>query len=94
MYINCTISTKKSQLKLLLACAIIGAIGIASIVCAFVVGNGIKFMTKEEKEEQAALRREYINEFRLSLGGILDNTVIKRPDGSVEPLKKDEKKNK
>ena len=49
----------------------------------------IRELTAEEKEEQAALRREYVNEFRLSLGGILDNTVIKRPDGSVEPLKKD-----
>lgn len=54
----------------------------------------IRELTPEEKEEQAVLRKEYINEFRLSLGGILDNTVIKRPDGSVEPLKKDEKKNK
>ena len=51
-------------------------------------------LSAEEKAEQAELRREYINEFRLSLGGILDNTVIKRPDGSVEPLKKDENKNK
>lgn len=49
----------------------------------------VRELTPEEKEEQAALRKEYINEFRLSLGGILDNTVIKRPDGSVEPLKKD-----
>ena len=52
----------------------------------------IRELTPEEKEEQALLRKEYINEFRLSLGGILDNTVIKRPDGSVEPLKKDENK--
>ena len=52
----------------------------------------IRELTAEEKEEQALLRREYINEFRLSLGGILDNTVIKRPDGSIEPLKKDENK--
>ena len=49
----------------------------------------VRELTAEEKEEQAALRKEYVNEFRLSLGGILDNTVIKRPDGSVEPLKKD-----
>jgi len=49
----------------------------------------VRELTAEEKEEQAALRREYVNEFRLSLGGILDNTVIKRPDGSIEPLKKD-----
>ena len=52
----------------------------------------VRELSAEEKVEQAALREEYINEFRLSLGGILDNTVIKRPDGSVEPLKKDEKK--
>ena len=51
----------------------------------------IRELTPEEKEEQTSLRREYINEFKLSLGGILDNTVIKRPDGSVEPLKKDKK---
>ena len=49
----------------------------------------VRELTPEETEEQTALRKEYINEFRLSLGGILDNTVIKRPDGSVEPLKKD-----
>ena len=45
-------------------------------------------LTEEEKAEQAALRAEYIAEFRASFGGILDNTVIKRPDGSKEPLQK------
>lgn len=45
-------------------------------------------LSEEEKAEQAALRKEYIAEFRASFGGILDNTVIKRPDGSKEPLKK------
>ena len=45
-------------------------------------------LTDEEKAEQAALREEYIREFRASFGGILDNTVIKRPDGSKEPLQK------
>ena len=52
----------------------------------------VRELTPEEKEEQAVLRKEYINEFRLSLGGILDNTVIKRSDGSTEPLKKNGKK--
>ena len=53
----------------------------------------VRELTPEEKSEQAALRKEYINEFRLSLGGILDNTVIERPDGSREALKdKKEKK--
>lgn len=45
-------------------------------------------LTEEEKVEQAALRAEYIKEFRASFGGIMDNTVIQRPDGSKEPLKK------
>lgn len=44
-------------------------------------------LTPEEKEEQAALREEYIISFRASLKGILDNTVIERPDGSREHLK-------
>ena len=45
-------------------------------------------LTEEEKQEQAALRAEYIRDFRASFGGILDNTVIERPDGSREKLKK------
>lgn len=47
-------------------------------------------LSEEEKAEQAALRAEYIAEFRASFGGILDNTVIQRPDGSKTPLKKQE----
>ena len=45
-------------------------------------------LSAEEKEEQAALRAEYIAEFRASFGGIMSNTVIQRPDGSREALKK------
>lgn len=45
-------------------------------------------LSEAEKEEQAALRAEYIAEFRASFGGILNNTVIQRPDGSKEALKK------
>ncbi|MBQ4151124.1 MAG: DUF896 domain-containing protein [Clostridia bacterium] len=45
-------------------------------------------LSEEEKSEQAALRAEYIAEFRASFGGIMSNTVIKRPDGTIEPLKK------
>lgn len=48
-------------------------------------------LTEEEKEEQAALRQEYINEIRLSFGAMLDNTVIQYPDGSRKSLKKDNK---
>lgn len=48
----------------------------------------IRELTAEEKSEQAALRAEYVAEIRASFGATLDNTVIKRPDGSVERLKK------
>ena len=46
-------------------------------------------LTEEEKAEQKALRDEYIAEFRLSMGMMLDNTVIEYPDGSRKSLKKD-----
>ena len=44
-------------------------------------------LTDAEKQEQAALRQEYIMEIRASFGAILDNTVIERPDGTREYLK-------
>ena len=45
-------------------------------------------LTEEEKAEQAALRAEYVAEFRASFASQLDHTVIQRPDGSKEKLKK------
>lgn len=45
-------------------------------------------LTTSEKEEQKALREEYLAEYRASFTGILDNTYIKRPDGSKEKLNK------
>ena len=45
-------------------------------------------LTPEEKIEQAQLREEYIQEFRNSMRGILDNTYIQYEDGTkkkVEP---------
>ena len=45
-------------------------------------------LTDEEKAEQHALRMEYVAEIRASFGGMLENTVIERPDGSREQLKK------
>ena len=48
-------------------------------------------LTEEEKKEQAALRAEYIAEFRAQFTGLLDNTYIQRPDGTKEHLK-DKKK--
>ncbi|MBE6557279.1 MAG: DUF896 domain-containing protein [Ruminococcaceae bacterium] len=45
-------------------------------------------LTEAERAEQKALRDEYIADFRRSFAAQLDNTVIQRPDGSREPLKK------
>ncbi|MBQ7921255.1 MAG: DUF896 domain-containing protein [Clostridia bacterium] len=45
-------------------------------------------LTPEEKIEQDKLRQEYLQQFRANFRGILDNTSIKRPDGTVEALKK------
>ncbi len=46
-------------------------------------------LTQEELAEQKKLREEYIAEFRLSMGMMLDNTVIEYPDGTRKSLKKD-----
>ena len=45
-------------------------------------------LTDEELAEQAALREEYILEFRASFRAQLDNTVIQHPNGRRTPLKK------
>lgn len=50
----------------------------------------VRELTDEEKAEQKTLREEYIIAYRASLRGILDNTVIQRPDGSKEKLTKKE----
>lgn len=48
-------------------------------------------LTEEEKKEQYALRREYIDSFKRSLVGQLENTYILRPDGTKEKVtRKDE----
>ena len=47
----------------------------------------VRELTAEEKAEQAELRQEYLADIRASFGGMLDNTVIKRPDGSIERVK-------
>ena len=51
----------------------------------------VRELTPEEKAEQAALRQEYVAEIRASFGATLENTVIQRPDGSVQKLKKGKK---
>lgn len=41
-------------------------------------------LTDAETEERELLRSEYLRDFRASIAGILDNSVIVRPDGSRE----------
>ena len=48
-------------------------------------------LTPAELEEQAALRQEYLADFRKGMQAMLDGVVIKRPDGTLEPLKKKQK---
>ena len=45
-------------------------------------------LTEEETKERELLRKEYLAQFRSNFRGILDNTSIKRPDGTLEPLQK------
>lgn len=45
-------------------------------------------LSEEEKAEQAALRREYINAMKADLQHSLDNIRVVNPDGSIEELKK------
>ena len=44
-------------------------------------------LTQEEKAEQAALRREYVDAVKQSLQANLEHTVILHPDGTKEKLK-------
>lgn len=48
-------------------------------------------LTEEEKLEQKNLRAEYVAAFKKSLENTLDNTVIQRPDGTREQVKKRKK---
>lgn len=45
-------------------------------------------LTPEEEAERKTLREAYIGAFRESLRSQLDNTVVVRPDGTRESLKK------
>lgn len=45
-------------------------------------------LTPEELEEQKRLREAYIAGFRRSLQSQLDNTVLLRPDGTAQRLKR------
>jgi len=43
-------------------------------------------LTEEEKKEQKILRREYVEAFKASLRGQLDNISIQEKDGSITNL--------
>jgi uncharacterized protein YnzC (UPF0291/DUF896 family) len=45
-------------------------------------------LTEEEKAEQKELRIKYINSFKESLEGQLNNIVIVEPDGSKHKVEK------
>ena len=47
-------------------------------------------LTEEEAAEQAALRQQYISEWRENMRAMLDGMIIQRPDGTQETLKKKE----
>ena len=47
-------------------------------------------LTPEELAERDVLRREYIDSYKRSLIGQLDNTYIQYPDGSRKKLEKRE----
>lgn len=49
-------------------------------------------LTPEELEEQAILRREYIDSYKRSLVGQLENTYIVEPDGSKTKVTRKGKK--
>ena len=48
-------------------------------------------LTEEEQKERAILRREYIDSYKASLTGILENTYIQEPDGTKHKLEKKKK---
>lgn len=43
-------------------------------------------LTPQETEERAALRKEYIEEFRRATIDVLEHTYIQTPDGKKHPL--------
>ena len=45
-------------------------------------------LTAEEQRERQQLRREYIDDYKSSLTGILDNTYIQNPAGTKVKLER------
>ncbi len=50
----------------------------------------VRPLTQEEAEEQKALRRRYIDEFKANVKATLDHTYIQEPDGTKRPLRRRE----
>lgn len=44
-------------------------------------------LTDAEKQEQQALRQEYIAEYRANLKNQLDNTIVLEPNGTAHKLR-------
>ena len=44
-------------------------------------------LTEQEKEEQAALRKQFVEDFKRNLRGTLENIDIKEKDGSITHVK-------
>lgn len=51
-------------------------------------------LTTAEQEEQQRLRREYIDDFKKNLRGVLNNVDIQEKDGSITHVKDIPKKEK
>lgn len=47
-------------------------------------------LTQEEQTERAALRREYLEDWRAGAIAALESVRIQEPDGTVHPLMKKE----
>ena len=47
-------------------------------------------LTEEEQAERAALRREYLDDWRAGTVAVLENTYVVGPDGIKRKLKKRE----
>ena len=45
-------------------------------------------LTPAETEEQAALRHEYLTEYRENMKAVLDSVIIKEEDGTQHPLRR------
>lgn len=44
-------------------------------------------LSEEEKEEQARLRKEYVENIRANMKSQLDSIIVENPDGTREKLK-------